>query len=201
MFHTVNLSAQQLAECIRHATKKSGWKSTSKKGQWGQGIGSNNDVDLSTLVGCKGEVAVETLLSNRSKLQETLNNQPSNNPNSHFDLKLQDDRTVEIKTSSQLYAQTGFIRCQTWNVKTQTHQWIPTTKPEHNGLKADIYVFCRTSQQVDDSRVDIMGFITRETILEKHNQVCDARRQSGNGPVLWKNYEISFKDLEDIRNL
>lgn len=222
---TVKLSPERLETCIRNAENGKGWVSTEKRGVWGAGKGNYNNIDIATLMGCKGEHAVvqyaNQFLRNFYNTTNSLeiHNERTTSPDVTCDLNEFPipGKKTEIKTHNFRLG-VGLIRAQVWNNSLSRYVWVSEKKskivlkeknceklpstPEHSkGLMSDFYIFCQASASPTDNIVTISGWITRQEILEHWGNLHDAKRKNRNGFSEWKNYEIPLYSLKPIEDL
>lgn len=204
----VTLNEDRFKRCKQNASANGkGWVAVDKKGTWGGAIGKQNNLDVATFMGCKGEHAVSQWVATHN-INLKGNDDRTVSPDSTCDFKNfpEDGKCTEVKTHNT-YATEGLIRSQVWNERSKSFEWVRgkvkgawVSLESCKGLPADTYIFCRTGSAHSDNTVEIMGWITRDEIISNHGSLRDAKRKRGS-VAEWKNYEIPFKSLHPVDQL
>jgi hypothetical protein len=180
------------SRCLKNAQH---WAATRKTGLWGAGKGKVNGVDTAVFLGAKGEEAVGDYLR-LPRLDES-----TTHPE-RYDFKHPvDNKLIEVKTAAANdYYTTGLYKAQSlnWN---GSMVWEHNDKPDAiKGLLCEYYIFCTAAESFNDWNVSIIGWITRDEILQKYSTLHDGKKRNDAGLCEWKNYEIPYKALQPMHS-
>jgi hypothetical protein len=203
----VMLDHHHWAQCIKNACKGDPgcWIAAQKKGDWGKGKGTiildnGLELDVAIFLGSKGEHALSQYFMEKHDILLATSDQKTQTPNTSYDFQNfpVKGKTTEVKTSNPR-VNSALIRVQKLNKTTGTYYWLQQDKPNSvKGLSADYYIFCKSDDKDPyDKNVDIVGWISREDILEHYAYLSLPVKHSCD----WKNFCIPWHKLKPITSL
>jgi hypothetical protein len=189
--------ARQRVKEVSNARLKTGWTAINKTDCWGIGKGPNKKgLDAATVQGVKGEQAVCHYLNT------SCGNMERTHTPDHYDLLTQTNfKKVEIKTATDGY-DAFLLKVQAWNYATSKFEYLYQEKDYNSilGMNADYYIFCTADPEINDWQVKIVGWITRQEILDNYAHLSASKRRNDQRQVLWQNYEIPRAALHDMND-